>query len=233
LIRIKVMPRGVVQVGLRLELEAAPQHHLGSGQPSDEAEERNSMTQVHPNRTTPRVALIGLATLLLPGLMPAATPRIEPDADPNAKASRLDALEQRVDDLERRLQQLESGASSGISATAPSKTGDIHWAFDKALSRGPFNVTHQSFDRGSGRFDVLLKIVAPIPDPIPWQVQVGTPVPVVAKIGLADGTAEESLVFRLARGPRLEPGAILHIEAQVPPDQANAISGLSVGVRSE
>ena len=198
------------------------------------------MARAHPSPATRHLVLVGVVGLLglvLTGLASAAPPSTEPgvqtDADPTAGASRLQALEQRVDELTRRLQQLESGASSGGSVSAPSKTGDIHWSFDAALSRDPFNITHQSFDRGSGRFDVLLKVVAPIPDPTPWQVPSGAPVPVVARIGLADGTASESLVFRLARGPRLEPGAILHIEAQVAPDQAAAISGLSVGIRRE
>lgn len=198
------------------------------------------MTRAHPSPATRHlvpVGVVGLVGLMLTGLASAAPlstePGLQTDADPTAGASRLQALEQRVDELTRRLQQLESGASSGGSVSAPSKTGDIHWSFDAALSRDPFNITHQSFDRGSGRFDVLLKVVAPIPDPTPWQVPSGAPVPVVARIGLADGTASESLVFRLARGPRLEPGAILHIEAQVAPDQAVAISGLSVGMRRE
>jgi hypothetical protein len=177
------------------------------------------------------LAPIGFSALVLSGLVLAATPSTGQAADPTPETSRLQALEQRVDDLVRRLQQLESGA--GASAPAAPKPGDIHWSFDAALSRGPFNVTHQSFDRGSGRFDVLLKVVASIPDPRPWQVAIGSPVPVVAKVGLADGTASESLVFRLARGPKLDPGAILHLEAQVPPEQAAAISGLSVGMRAD
>ncbi|HSO83518.1 hypothetical protein, partial [Thiocapsa sp.] len=164
---------------------------------------------------------------------PSARPEVDPATAPLVDPSRLQALEQRVEELERRVERMESAPSSGGSASAPSKTDDIHWSFDAALSRDPFNVKHQSFDRGSGRFDVLLKVVAPIPDPTPWQVPSGAPVPVVARIGLADGTASESLVFRLARGPRLEPGAILHIEAQVPPDQAAAISGLSVRISRE
>ncbi|NCC29392.1 MAG: hypothetical protein EOM22_14960 [Gammaproteobacteria bacterium] len=195
------------------------------------------MTQAHPSPAARHLVLVGLVGLMLPGLAAAAPPATEPviqtDADPTGGASRLQALEQRVDALTRRLQQLESGASSGTSVSAPSKAGDINWSFDAALSRDPFNVTHQSFDRGSGRCDVLLKVVAPIPDPTPWQVPSGAPVPVVARIGLADGTASESLVFHLARGPRLEPGAILHLEAHVPPDQAAAISGLTLGIRRE
>lgn len=191
------------------------------------------MTPVHPTPAMRHLALIGFAGSVLSGLVLAATPSSSQAADPTAEASRLQALEQRVDDLARRLQQLESGAVTQAATSATPKPGDIHWSFDAALSRGPFNVTHQSFDRGSGRFDVLLKIVAPLPDPSPWQVEAGAPVPVVARIGLADGTASESLVFRLARGPKLDPGAVLHLEAQVPPEQAAAISGLSVGMRSE
>jgi hypothetical protein len=191
------------------------------------------MTPVHPTPSIRHLARSGFAGSVLSGLLLAATPPTGTLADPTAEAPRLQALEQRVDDLARRLQQLESGSETGASTSAAPKPGDIHWSFDAALSRGPFNVTHQSFDRGTGRFDVLLKIVAPIPDPLPWRVEAGAPVPVVARIGLADGTASETLVFRLARGPKLDPGAVLHLEAQVPPEQAAAISGLSVGMRSE
>lgn len=189
------------------------------------------MTPVHPKPAMRHLALIGFAGPVLSGFVLAATPSSSQAADPAAEGSRLQALEQRVDDLARRLRELESGP--GASTPAAPKFGDIHWSFDAALSRGPFNVTHHSFDRGSGRFDVLLKVVTPIPDSLPWQVAIGAPVPVVAKVGLADGTASESLVFRLARGPKLDPGAILHLEAQVPPEQAAAISGLSVGMRPE
>jgi hypothetical protein len=183
--------------------------------------------------------LLGLIGLALVGPSRVANaqqstpPEVDPATPPQVEASRLQALEQRVEDLMRRLERLESAPSAGAPTPAASKTGDIHWTFDAALSRSPFNVTHQSFDRGSGRFDILLKVVEPISDPLPWQVAIGAEVPVVARIGLADGTASESLVFRLARGPRLEPGAILHLEAYVPIEQAGAISGLSVGMRRE
>ncbi|SDW21001.1 hypothetical protein [Thiocapsa roseopersicina] len=197
------------------------------------------MTPANLSPSTLQLALIGLIGLALVGpstvanAQPSTRPEVDPATAPQVDPSSLRALEQRVEELERRVERMGSAPSSGGSASAPSKTGDIHWSFDAALSRDPFNVKHQSFDRGSGRFDVLLKVVAPIPDPTPWQVPSGAPVPVAARIGLADGTASESLVFRLARGPRLEPGAILHIEAQVPPEQAAAISGLSVGIRRE
>lgn len=186
------------------------------------------MISVHPNPARRHLALIGFVGLVLAG-----TPWTAPEADPTAGGSRLHSLEQRVEELTHRLERLESEADSRDSMSATAKPGDIHWRFDAALSRGPFNVTHHSFDRGSGRFDVLLKVVAPIPDPLPWQVAIGAPVPVVAWVGLADGTASESLVFRLARGPKLDPGAVLHLEAQVPSEHAAAISGLSVGMRSE
>jgi hypothetical protein len=197
------------------------------------------MTPAHPSPTTLHFALLGLIGLALIGLstvanaQPSARPEVDPAAAPQVDAWRLQALEQRVEDLVRRLERLESAPSSGAATPSTSKTGDIHWTFDAALSRSPFNVTHQSFDRGSGRFDILLKVVQPIPDPLPWQVAIGAEVPVVARIGLADGTASEGLFFRLARGPRLEPGAILHLEAYVPIEQAGAISGLSVGMRRE
>ncbi|UHD17766.1 hypothetical protein [Thiocapsa bogorovii] len=197
------------------------------------------MPSARPTFSTRRLALFGLIGLALVGASRAANvqPSAQPDVDPAAgqqiDASRLQALEQRVEDLVRRLERLESAPSSGASTPATSKTGDIHWTFDAALSRSPFNVTHQSFDRGSGRFDILLKIVDPLPDPLPWQIAIGAEVPVVARIGLADGTASEGLVFRLARGPRLDPGAILHLEAYVPIEQAGAISGLSVEMGRE
>jgi hypothetical protein len=182
------------------------------------------------------LGLIGLALIepsTVANAQPSARPELDPATTPQVDASRLQALEQRVEDLVRRLERLESAPSSGASTPGAAKTGDIHWTFDAALSRSPFNVTHQSFDRGSGRFDILLKVVGPLADPLPWQVAIGAEVPVAARIGLADGTASEGLVFRLARGPRLEPGAILHLEAYVPIEQAGAIRGLSVGMRPE
>ncbi|EGV16558.1 hypothetical protein [Thiocapsa marina] len=193
------------------------------------------MTPAHPSPATLHLALLGLIGLALLGPSTAvnAQPEVDPASAPQVDASRLQALEQRVADLVRRVERLESAPSAGASTPSTSKAGEIHWTFDAALSRSPFNVTHQSFDRGSGRFDILLKVVEPLADPLPWQVATGAEVPVVARIGLADGTASEGLVFRLARGPRLEPGAILHLEAYVPIEQAGAISGLSVGMRRE
>lgn len=198
------------------------------------------MTPAQQRRAKQHLVLVGWAGLILIGT-PGSAPLAEPDpplsvattVDPPVEASRLQALEQRVDDLVQRLERLESAPGSGAAGTAAPKAGDIQWSFDAALSRGPFNVSHQSFDRGSGRFDVLLKVVDPIPDPQPWKVAIGAPVPVVARIGLADGSAAETLVFRLARGQKLDPGAVLHIEAQVSPEQAAAISGLSIELRSE
>ena len=197
------------------------------------------MTPAHPSPATLHLALLGLIGLALLGpstvanAQPSARPEVDPASTPQVDASRLQALEQRVADLVRRVERLESAPSAGAATPSTSKAGEIQWTFDAALSRSPFNVTHQSFDRGSGRFDILLKVVEPLPDPLPWQVATGAEVPVVARIGLADGTASEGLVFRLARGPRLEPGAILHLEAYGPIEQAGAISGLSVGMRRE
>lgn len=146
----------------------------------------------------------------------------------------LERLERRLDELTRRLERLEA-QTSAATATSPAPTGatskDIQWGFDAALSRTPFNVTHQGFERESGHFDLLLKIVAPLPDPGPWQVPVGAPVPVEARVGLADGSSGEGLVFRLARGPRLDVGAVLHLQAEIPADQAGAVQGVALRLR--
>jgi hypothetical protein len=184
------------------------------------------MTYEGPFTPVRRAVLVGLAGLVFAGAPSAAAP-----ADPVADERRLQALEQRLDDLTRRLEQLESREGAGTSTPTAASSDGIRWSFDAALSRSPFNVTHQSFDRGSGRFDLLLKVVEPIPNPVPWQVDAGAPLPVAARLGLADGTARETIVFRLARGPKLDPGAVLHLEAHVPIEQAAAISGVSVGIR--
>jgi hypothetical protein len=173
-----------------------------------------------------RAAVAGLVALVLAG-----APWSDPLADTVADELRLQSLQQRLDDLSRRVEQLESRASSGTSSPRIPSADGIQWTFDAALSQKPFNVTHQSFDRASGRFDLLLKVVAPISDPNAWQVAQGAPVPVVAVLTLADGTANESVVFHLARGPKLDAGAQLHLKAEIATEQSAAVRGVSVGVR--
>jgi hypothetical protein len=152
-------------------------------------------------------------------------------SDTMADDLRLQQLEARLEEVLRRLERLESQGTQGTSTTSLRSEDGVQWSFDLNLSQEPFNVTHQSFDRASGRFDLLLKVVAPIRDPKTWQVAPGAPVPVVAVLTLADGTANESVVFHLARGPKLDPGAKLHLKAEIATEQAAAVRGVSVGVR--
>lgn len=174
-------------------------------------------------RAARQVALIWCAAGLV---LPFATA-----SHARADEARLQALESRLDQVMRRLERLESQAVAEATDAAPRSDDAIRWAFDASLREAPFNVTHQGFERSSGRLDLLLRIVRPIPDTAPWRVAPGTPVPVTAVLTLADGSASDPVRFRLARGPRLDPGSQLHLEAEVAPEQAAAVRGISVTAR--
>ncbi len=89
-----------------------------------------------------------------------------------------------------------------------------------SVTDSPLRVTHKEFDRDRGRVDLLLQITAPLQDPEHWDA-VGSEVPVMLRLRGADGV-EQVQAFTLARGNRIEPGAFVHLIADIDPARAAA-----------
>lgn len=165
---------------------------------------------------------IGIA---LPSLSSAQT---DPEQRPPALQSmqqRLLELEARLHTLDDRLDRLEqhavtAGASAGVEAGQASSTtvAGIVWTLDARITDGPLRLTHKEFDRNRGRVDLLLEITAPLQDPARWD-EVGGEVPVMLTLRGVDGT-EHARAFTLARGQRIEPGAFVHLSADIDPARA-------------
>jgi hypothetical protein len=144
---------------------------------------------------------------------------------------RLRELEQQVEALTRRLEMVEQRPAAPASAPAVSAmtAEGVVWTFDDFVNDSPLKVTHKSLDKESGTIDLLLLITAPLPDPDAW-TGTGQPIPIALRLRSADGT-EARTDFRLERGSRLEPGAHLHVRAQIDPVQAAAARQLLIGHR--
>lgn len=176
---------------------------------------------------------------LLP-LLALAGPLTAGDIDPQM---RLDGLEARLEGLTRRVQALESLLKeSGSAATAaPSVKGAPTWEPDEYSGSSPFQVVQTSLDRESGRAELLLEVVAPIPDLAAWAaVPRGDAVPLTLRASEANGGPASEISLHLERATRLDPGARLHLSAQLEPEIAQRArtirithgpsSGVSAGV---
>jgi hypothetical protein len=180
----------------------------------------------HPARLR-AFAPLAAAAVAVAALVPAAA-----GADQDVQR-RLGELEARVQALTLRLEALESRATAPppTPATASLTAEGIVWTFDDHVNGTPFKVTHKTIDKRSGRIDILLLITDALPDPAAWAV-VGARVPLALTLRGGDGT-EIAAGVTLARGPRLEPGAHLHVQAQVEPVQAAAARQIVVGREAE
>jgi hypothetical protein len=136
--------------------------------------------------------------------------------------ARLRTLSDRVDLLERRA--VTAGVPTATGAGTGQATGanaaGVVWTLDAQLTDSPLRVTHKEFDRDRGRVDLLLQITAPLQDPEHWDA-VGSEVPVMLRLRGADGV-EQVQAFTLARGNRIEPGAFVHLIADIDPARAAA-----------
>ena len=92
------------------------------------------------------------------------------------------------------------------------------WKLNPGVIDSPLRVTHKEFDRSRGRLDLMLQITAPLPEPQRWGT-VGNEVPVELRLRAADG-ADYVQALTLARGNRLEPGAFVHLHADIDPARA-------------
>jgi hypothetical protein len=184
----------------------------------------------HPRQRISVIALaigIALPTLSLaqplPDQPPPALP--SPAQEPIEQRmlemeARLRTLSDRVDMLERRAvtAKADTTTSATTSAGTSATAAGIIWTLDARVTDSPLRVTHKEFDRDRGRVDLLVQITAPLQDSEHWG-EVGSEVPVTLKLRGVDG-AEQVQAFTLARGKRIEPGAFVHLIADIDPARA-------------
>ncbi|MGB5736483.1 MAG: hypothetical protein WBM40_18780 [Thiohalocapsa sp.] len=141
--------------------------------------------------------------------------------------ARIRTLSERVDVLERRAVTAETGAESAMARGADG----VVWKLDPGVTDSPLRVTHKTFDRKRGQLDLMLEITAPLQQPQRWGA-VGSPVPVRLRLRAADGD-EYVQALTLARGKRLEPGAFVHLHADIDPARAAAAGQLIIEPEDE
>lgn len=154
-----------------------------------------------------------------------------PLAEEIAPETRINGLEARLEGLTRRVQALETllKESGPGSAVRPAPKGEPTWELDDYSRENPFQVIQRSLDRDTGHVDLLLSVVAPIPDLASWAgVPKGEPVPLLLTPDLDDGGAASPLPLRLERATRLEPGSRLHVSAQLEPGLARRVREIRV-----
>lgn len=174
------------------------------------------------------------ASLLLPLLSlasPAAPIRAEGGIDMD---TRVEALEARLEALTRRVIGLESAIkeTAGIAPAAPSPKGEPAWVFDAYVQGSPFRVLQKELDRTSGRVDLLLDVVAQLPDKDSWaSAQSGQPVPLVLSAELAypgPGAPATPIPLVLERATRIVQGARIHLSARLDPAEAQSVRRIQV-----
>ncbi|KAA6182974.1 hypothetical protein F2Q65_16760 [Thiohalocapsa marina] len=177
-----------------------------------------SPTRPLPCRCAARHRAAALAGLLGGGLAiaPATLPAQPTD-------ERLSELERQVSALAQRVMALENDRG----ATTLPPTDGIVWQVGDALGNGVLKIAYKQFDPTSGRLEMLLQITAPLQEPERWTA-VGAEVPLTATLRSADGS-EISQAFRLARGGSTEPGAHLHLIAEIDPARAAAARQVILG----
>jgi hypothetical protein len=167
------------------------------------------------------------AAWLLP-LLVAAGPLASDEIDP---LTRIDGLEARLEGLNRRVQALETllRESGPLASAAPTVKGEPTWELDDYSRTSPFQVLQRSLDRQSGRLDLLLDVVAPIPDLADWNSAArGEAVPLMLIADTADGAAAAPVPLQLERATRLEPGARLHLSARLEPGIAERVRRIQI-----
>jgi hypothetical protein len=166
------------------------------------------------------------AWLLL--LLAAAGPLASDEIDP---LTRIDGLEARLEGLTRRVQALETvlRESGPLASAAPTVKGEPSWELDDYSRTSPFQVLQKGLDRQSGRLDLLLDVVAPIPDLADWSsVDRGEAVPLMLIGDTGDGEALAPVRLRLERATRFDPGARLHLSAQLEPGVAERVRRIRI-----
>jgi hypothetical protein len=158
-------------------------------------------------------------------LLALAGPLTVGDIDPQ---SRIDGLEARLEGLTRRVQALENLLKESGSAP-PSVKGEASWEPDEYSGSSPFQILQTSLDRESGRAELLLEVVAPIPDLAAWAAAPrGHAIPLILTASQAERGPVTTVGWRLERATRFDPGARLHLSAQLEPEIARRVRTIRI-----
>jgi hypothetical protein len=172
------------------------------------------------------------APLLLPliALASVAEPiraegRIDMDTRVEALEARLDALTRRVSGLETAIRE-----AGGVAAAAPGTKDRPAWVFDTYVQGSPFRVLQQELDRASGRVDLLLDVVAELPDKERWPAAAqGGQVPLVLVAEPAYRAPGAPVPLVLERATRIVTGARLHLSARLDSTEAQSLRRIRIG----
>jgi len=156
------------------------------------------------------------SVLLLPALA-AAQPGLE---------ARLLEIEGQLRALSARVEALERHGAGEPTAAPDDDAGGIAWSLGTIVAGEPLRITHKQLDAARGRLDLLVEVTAPLAEPARWSAP-NAPVPLAVTLRAADGAAR-TYTLLLARGTSAEPGARLHLSAELDPAQAAAAQQLII-----
>lgn len=173
--------------------------------------------------------------VLIGGLLLAAIlVRLFAANDQDQLLARIDALEARTAGLAAQLARLEQASTPPPQAEVPASaagpmTVSAGWRLGPGLGGDPISIVEKTFDERSGRVEALLRIEAPLSDIDAWPRLPGQPVPILLEARDSSGAIAFSQPMTLLRGTSLEPGAYLHIGADLPPRVASRVAFMELG----
>lgn len=156
------------------------------------------------------------------------------DRDASELDARLAMLEARIEQLSARLEQrqhsqpLRADPSAAQPAAAGSAGKAVTWRLGARVDGEPLRVAAESLDRARDQVELLLEVVAPLADAEAWPQQPGQRAPLVVIASDSTGTVIAETPMRLLRGSSREPGAYLHVGAQLPPQAGARVHSLEV-----
>ncbi len=146
---------------------------------------------------------------------------------------RIDALEAETARLASDIARLQR-PEPPPAAEADSSSGTEHqnsapnWRLGAGLDGKPISIVEKTFDKASARVEALVRIEAPLADLAAWPSQPGQPLPILLEARDIGGGIALQQPMTLLRGTRLEPGAYLHIGADLPPEVASRLGLLQL-----
>ena len=174
------------------------------------------------------VTIPGLSSMLVAALLLQACGR-----EPNALETRLAAVEARLERLAMEVEALREPPAPTASAPNPSAPASgnaeaVAWHFGPKLDGEPLRVAAETLERAHDRVELLIEIKTPLATAAGWPRAPGAPTPLVVIARDSAGAVIAELPMTLLRGSRLEPGAYLHLGAQLPAQTGARVNLLEV-----